>query len=298
MGNTIDAGLKKETVLNIFLEAFTAHLLPLSVFSRDFSPSPVEKGDKVKVPYAPLAATAIDFGGTYTTQDTEWKKAEVTIDKHKFVSMGLSDKDVFSTPAATLEMQARQKAFQLAKAVMLDIFSSITNANFGAAVFAGAASGFDLDDVADIAGACDDAEMPEDPRGLVLARSYYTAVVKDNNMQDVSAAGTDQVLRMGKLPQIHGFTPYKSTVIPANAEKLVGFACFPSAMGVGMRYLQPQKPEAYIDARALTDPETGITIGFRDDYDTKTGVRSQVFECNYGYAVIEKAALKRLTDAA
>lgn len=297
MANTIDSGLKREKILNTFLEAFKLNLLPVTAFATDMSGDGVDEGDEVSVPYVPLAAAAQDFGGTYTIQDSDWQKKKVTLDGHKFVSMGLSDKDVMKTPYANLQQQARQKAYQLAKAVLQDILSEVTAANYGAAAFTGAASGFDLDDVADLRTACVKAGWPAEGRGLVLAADYYGAVVKDNNFQDAGAAGGTATRETGELPTIYKFRPYECEVIPANGENLVGFAVNPSAMGVGMRYLKPQEGHTYFDARPLVDEETGITVGFRDWYDNDSGTRKQVFECIYGKRVIEAAALKRLVSA-
>lgn len=297
MSNTIDAGLKREKILNTFLQAFTTALLPMNAFSTDMSAEALSEGDEVSVPYIPLAAAARDFDGTYTIQDSEWQKKKVTVDKHKYVSMGLSDKDVMKTPFATLEQQAQLKAYQLAKAVIVDVFSTITAVNFGAAVFTGAASGFDLDDVADIRTACVKAGWPAVGRSLVLSADYYGAVIKDNNFQDAGAAGGTDVRESGVLPTLYTFRPYECEVIPANSENLVGFAAYRSALGVAMRYLQPQEGHNYFDARALTDPATGITIGFRDWYDNDSGTRKQVFEALWGKTVIETAALKRCVSA-
>lgn len=297
MPNTIDAGLKREKILNTFLEAFTTALLPLSAFSTDMSAEALSEGDEVSVPYIPLAAAAIDFAGTYTVQDSQWSKKKVTIDQHKFVSLGLSDKEVMKTPFATLEQQARLKAYQLGKAVLVDVLGTVTAANFGAAAFTGIASGFDLDDVADIRTACVKAGWPAAGRSLVLAADYYGAVIK-GGFQDAGKAGGTATREQGQLvAPIHGFQPYECENIPANAQNLVGFACYASAIGVAMRYLEPQPGHTYFDARALTDPATGITIGFRDWYDTNTGQRRQVFEALWGKSVLEAAALKRLVSA-
>lgn len=296
MSNTIDAGLKREKILDAFVMAFAAALLPLNAFTTDMSAEGLDEGDEVSIRYIPMAAAAQAFQGTYTIQDSDWQKKKVTLDGHNFVSMGLSDKDVMKTPFANLEQQAQLKAFQLAKSVIVDVLGLVTAGNFGAAAFTGAANTFDLDDIADIAGACDDADWPEVGRSLVLSRAYHTAVIKDNVFQDASAAGTTDPLRLGKLPQIHGFQPYKTTVLPANGENLVGFANYPTAIGVGMRYLRPQEGHTYFDARPLVGPG-GVVVGFRDWYDPDTGTRKQVFEAIWGKAVIDAAALKRMISS-
>jgi hypothetical protein len=52
-----------------------------------------------------------------------------------------------------------------------------------------------------------------------------------------------------------------------------------------MRYLAPQDPSAYSQAQAITDPESGLTIGLRDHFDPNTGTRYVNLECLYGYTV-------------
>jgi hypothetical protein len=295
--NTIDPGLKREKILNTFIEAFRIALLPLTAFSTNMTAEPLTEGDEVSVPYIPLAQAAVPFEGTYEMQDTTWQKKKLTVDQHDYVSMALSDKDIFKTPFATLEQQARQKAFQLAKAVLQDVLSPITNANFGAAIFTGAAAGFDLDSVADIRTQCVKDGWPGEGRSMVLAADYYGAVVKVNTFQNVNEAGTASVRETGVLPNLYKFNMFECEAIPDNGENLKGFAVYPSALGVGMRYLQPQPGNTYFEAKPLTDPETGITVGFRDWYDNNTGTRKQVFEALWGKILIEPKACKRIVSA-
>jgi hypothetical protein len=70
----------------------------------------------------------------------------------------------------------------------------------------------------------------------------------------------------------------------------MGFVAAPSAIAIAMRYLQPQDPVYYLDARPVSDPNTGATMGLRRHYDPNTGTEYVNLECNYGYAVgISKA---------
>lgn len=295
--NTIDVGLKKEVLLNTFLEAFTAELLPLSAFATDFSDAIVADGDDVSVGYVPLSSTASDFKGTYTPKGSDFQRKKVTINRHKFVSWSLSDTDIFSGSIVSLQTQARQKAHDLAREVIGDILSCVTLANFGAPIFTGAQGGFDLDDVADLRTAVRKAHWPTAGRAIVLVPDYYGQVVKTNTFQSAADAGNTQVRETAVLPKLYTFQPYETETLPDNGENLVGFVNLPSAVAVAMRYLKPRRPECYIEARAVKDTRTGITVGFRHDYDTKAGVESHIYECNYGYDVLESAALKRLVSA-
>lgn len=294
--NTIDADLKLDVILDTFLEALNEELLPLSAFSTDFSGAVTNEGETVKVGYIPAAAAARDFNGTYTVQKSDYQKKEVTIDAHKYVSWGLADVDLFKGSIVNLQSQARQKAQSLAAQVLADILSLITLDNYGVHAFVGAANTFDLDDVADLRTKAVKAKWPKGSRRLLLGADYYGNVVKENVFQDAAAAGGTSTRETGNLPNLYTFVPYETESLPDNDEHLVGAMCMPSAIAVAMRYLAPRRPEKYLDSRAITHPQTGITYGFRQDYDTKTGVESYIFECNYGKSVLEGAALQRLVS--
>lgn len=292
-------GINDDIISQSALNAFVAALTPLNVFSTSYSKDAAEKGDRVSVPRALTADAAGDFDSAagYSMQDADSDAVEVVLDKHKFVSWSLTDTEVSKSSALNLELFGMQKGFQLAKAVLVDIWSIITAANYSTAAFTGAASTFDADDVVDIGKVCDDAAMPETPRGLVLSSAYWAALLKDNAIQSTDAFGSSDPVQKGKIASIGGFTPYKSILIPANAENLVGFAAHPAAMAVAVRYLAPQEGHKYSTAKPLTDPESGLTIGIRDWYDENAGARKRVLECVFGKVTGVAAGLKRMVSA-
>jgi hypothetical protein len=300
MANTL-TNLTDTIIVDNAIEAFTAAIAPLTAFANNVSPGPAEKGDKVKVLSVAAAAAATDFvpATGYTVQDSTAEGLDVSLNKHKFVSWGLNDTEISQNPQLSLERFGRQKGFQLAKAVLQDIWSVVTLANYGAAAFVGTATTFDSDDVVDIGKACDDADWPEDDRSLILSSAYHAALRKDQPIQDASAYGTNDVIRRGQIPSLDTFSAiYKSTLVPANAQNLVGFAAFPDAILVAMRYLMPQEGNKYFQAAAITDPNgSGFTIGFRDWYDENAGQRRKVLECVYGYLKGNGSAIKRITSA-
>ncbi len=295
--NTVDADLKVETILDTFLEALVEELLALSAFSTDFSSAIVDEGDKVTVGYIPAAAAARTFAGTYTIQASDWSKKDLLVDQHEYVSWGLSDVDLYKGSIVNLKNQTRMKAHALATKVLANILGLVTAANFPNVCFNGVSGGFDLDDVADLRTKARKAKWPKALRNLVLGADYYGNVVKGSVFQNANQAGGTGIRETGELPKIYSFTPYESESIPDNGENLEGFMNMPSAIAVAMRYLKPRRPERYIEARPVSHKETGITFGFRQDYDTKTGVEAYIFECNFGKALLEAEALQRLKSA-
>ena len=127
-------------------------------------------------------------------QDAAASGLDVPVDKHKFTSWSLTDKEVANQPQIALEMFGRKKGFELAKAVLLDIFGVITLANYGApAIAAITPTNFDADMVVDISTACDTAYWSEQGRSLILLSSLHATLRKDNTLQNASAFGGSEV---------------------------------------------------------------------------------------------------------
>jgi hypothetical protein len=297
MANTIDSGLNQVIISQAALDAFTTAFAPIMAFTTDFSPDAAEKYDTINVPYVPAATAAQNFSSSYSNQDSTLNKKQITLSGHKYVSWFTTDKEVAKSPVLSLQRFAKQKGYQLAKAVFQDICSAITAANFSTAALVSTAANTDSDDIVDVKAACDNADMPEQPRSLVLKSDYVNALLKDNAVQDAAAFGNAQAIQEGRLPRIAGFDLHQTNLIPSNSENLVGFAAYPSALAVAVRYLQPQG--ATIDGiyQPVTHPETGLTLGYREWYDNASASRIAVLECFYGYVLAEASALKRITSA-
>lgn len=297
MANTL-TNLQNTLISQVALEAFTAALTPLRAFSTNCSPKPGERGDKIKVLWTQAASAAAAFAGTYTMQDSTAEGLDVTIDQHYFVSWNLTDKELVDRPQLELERFGRQKGFQLAKVVLQNIWAQVTLANYGAAAFTGLSSTFDADDVVDLGVTCDNADWPDNDRGLILSPSYHGALRKDDAIQGADKYGSADSIRSGRIPSIDSFDAlYKSSLVPANGENLVGFAVLPDSMLVAMRYLAPQPGHDYFDAHPLTDSESGMTLGYRQWYDNATGTMKIVLEALWGKRVGNTAALKRMVSA-
>jgi hypothetical protein len=289
LGNTV---LAQSYVLN----AFKAAIAPFNAFSRNFSAEAVQRGDKIKVLSVPAQDAAADFAGTYGVQDADAEGKDISINAHKYVSWGLTDTEIATMPQVQIETFFTQKGYQLAKAVLQDVLSAVTAANFGAAAYTGVAANFDSDDVIDIATACDTALMPDSMRSLILSGAYASSLLKDATVKGADSFGSADPIRAGVIGSLVGFDVMKSQLIPANSENLVGMAAYPDALLVAMRYLEPQDEGQLLAAEPVTE-EGGITLGYRRWYNPASGQNVSVMECNYGFAVGNGSSLKRIISA-
>lgn len=299
MANSI-TGINDDIISDGVLSGFTTTLAPLMAFATDFSPAPARRGEKVSILRDNTAIDAVQTKAThadYTIQDCDSDAVEVTLGQPKYVSWSLDDTEIAQSSVLNLEVYGRRKGNKLGVAILQDIWSEITNTNFGAAAFTGAASTFDSDDVADLKETCDLADWPLDGRYLFLSPAYYSELLKDAGIKDSSAFGGPEAIRNGDVPNLFGFGVIQSNAIPANGENLVGFAAHASAIAVAMRYLQPQEGNKYNRAEAMVDPETGFVLGLRDWYDEDSGVRKRLMEAVYGYETGISTAIKRMVSS-
>jgi hypothetical protein len=290
-------GIQNDIISQAVLQGYTATIAPIAALNTLFSDAAAQKGDRVSVP---RLASALDaaadkaVGGAYTIQDIDSDAVEIILNKHKYVSMGADDIEFANSSALVLERYGIRKGNLLAKTILQDVWSEITAANFGAAVFTGAASTFDEDDVADVADSCDDADMPAD-RYLVLSNAYITALRKSGAIKDTSGYGYNAIMS-GDIPMLHGFKIIPTNILPANGENLVGFATDGSGIAAAFRYLAPSAGNKYSVAEPIVG-EGGITLGLRQWYSEDYGNDRTVIEAVYGYETGLAAGIKRLVSA-
>jgi len=282
-----------------FLEAFVAGLTPLRAFSTDFSPEFSERGKTVNVPLIGAAGASYDFAGSYSqNKDSNVEGLPVQLDRHKVQSLHLTDKEVSESSWVSLERLAKSKGHQLAQDVLTDIWSLVTAANYPEIAWTGAAAAFDADGVLAIRSECAGINMPATERSLILDSAYYSALLGDQRIAHSYLMQMSQPSLMeGRIPRVYGFDIHETTIMPDNGEELTGFTAHPSGMAIAMRYLSPIRPEAYIEALPVTDPETGITLGFRRYYDTDSGMEIAAFECVYGFRTAVPKGILRITRA-
>ena len=297
MANTINANLQNNIISQSALDQFTSILAPVQAFSSSFNDEASQKGKTINITTLSNTASATDFAGSYASQNTTYGTTTITLSGHKFVTWHVTDTEASQSSAVELQRFGYQKGGDLAKAVYQDILSAVTNANFGAAGFVGAAATFDADDVADLRGAAVAANLPVDQCALVVDSTYYTALLKDNNLNPAMTYGDADVIRDGRIPSLFGVGfLFETTALPGNGENLVGFMAHPSAMAVAMRYLQPINGKEYIAARRLFDEDSGMVLGYREFYEPSTGTQTAVLEAVYGYQVALGGSLIRMTS--
>lgn len=299
---TIPSNLKLDVILDAALREFSNAILPLRAFSTVFNDVMLRGTNKVVVPYYKLeTAASRDYNGSYVFDSGEQDSREVEVNKRKYQSLALTSAEIARQPYLNAEEIGIAKGRKLAEDVLADILSIVTATNFGAAVFTGAASTFDTDDVADIRTALNTAKWPKVGRSLILDSAYDGALVKDDPLLHAEKSGSPEQLRTGTVRPFMGFEGYFDTnLIPANGEHLVGMAVYKSAILTAFSPIEPAADVRanMIDYRSVVDPASGIALEYRQWGDPNSDTSKRVIEVNYGYALGEAAAIKRIVSEA
>lgn len=168
MPNTI-TDLKDVRISQNALMPWMTALLPLTAFSTNFSPSPADKLDTIKVPVIGAPTSASDFAGDYTQNaDSEASSVPVVLNRHKYKTVHMTAKEAATTAIPLLEKLVATAAQQLAIDVMTDIFSCVTAENYGSPAIAPlAAEDFSYKSIVKIREACAQGNMPQ---GCALSR--------------------------------------------------------------------------------------------------------------------------------
>lgn len=300
--NTVDAGLKRQVILNDIMRAYKRRIIALNAFSTVFANVPLLGTAKINVPYYAL----------HTVSSTDWNAAngyvfngnsatamkEITIDKRKYQPFDFSSEEFRRQPFFNVQQQAALRAEQLGIDVWTDVMSVFTAANFGAIVKTEPAAAFDTDDIVDIGVICDQADWPEAMRTMLLDSAYAGNVLKD--LQKVALqGGNDQMLRTGAIGRISEFEIFKCPRIPTNSANIVGMAVHPSAVLVATSPIQPAPGvlKNLVAYDVVTDPETSISFEYRYWGTPQTDKDYETIEANYGYAAGEAAGAKLIASA-
>jgi hypothetical protein len=292
--NTIASDLKRMAWLDTYMRAFKKIVTPLSIFSTVFNGVRLEGTDQVSVPFFPLVTdTSTDFDPSvgYTQGNTTSSSVLVNCTKRKYQGLAFTSSEKRRQPNLDPEILMELKGQKLALDVVNDILSSVTIANFGAAVKANILT---VNDVADVKVVCDQAQWPETDRALVVPPSIDSRLLQDQSFSAAMAFALSAI-KDGRLPKVHGFDYSVNPNIPNNGENLLAFAAHKSAIAVAFAPIEPTEEVQTLTAYDLiSDKDTGITLEYRRWGDPDKDTTKEIVECNYGFNVVNTASIKRI----
>ena len=281
---TINTALNDKLLAQTALEAFTADLEPLSVFTTSYSSEVVRRGSTVEVPLI-ANLTATTFADSYESDGGTMNNISISVDTHKIVTVSLSDTEYSKSSVAEISRFASQQGKALAQAVLESVYSLFVTTASSSAQYTATLTGlgaFTITNARSLRKALSDAKVPQTDRNLVLNTTLYDSLLSQSGLIDASAFGARDVVVDARVPRIMGMNVYESLILPTNSISLLGLAVHPSAAAVAIRALEPQAPSEYLAAQSVTDPQSGVTLGYRRHYSPSSGKHYVSFECVFG----------------
>lgn len=272
------------------LKAFTAMLTNLSVFSTDFSDEAAKPGNAIYVPrYDALSATTFAYDNNsnfpYEGSGGTVNVITVNLNNHHVVPLDITDIQSVNSSAAVGDRYADMQGRELGKRVLQKIWSQITTGSYGSALVTTAVSNWGRGTIRTMRLQLAKNNATLSKSSLVANEDIYDAILGDTGIQQAYAYGGSEAIRKGEIPEVMGVQLHHSNLVPLNGISLGAFACVPDALAVACRYLTPQDSSAYDAAFAVTDPESGLTIGYRRHFSPGKGTLYINMECLFGYAV-------------
>lgn len=270
--------------------------LPLlrSVMATDFSSDVATQGESVTTRVA-TATTAQDFTAAAADQDATTTAKTISLSNYKGTRIAFSDSEWSKSSINLNEVFIKPAVNGIANAIIDSALALVTNANFGAAGFTGAASAFDADDCADLAATLTSGNVPQDGRFLLINPSYYANLAKDASVQQAYAYGSPSVILENRIPRVHGLSVFEYTDIPGNSENLVGMCGTNQGLLVATRL--PAAPANYPgEIETVTDPESGFSLQFRRWYSADDRKYRMEVGVIYGVAVGVAGNVKRIVS--
>jgi len=184
-------------------------------------------------------------------------------------------------------------------AVMADILSLVTNANFGAAGIVGIASAFDATDMNHLRALLRTKVGPNTPLTAFLDTTYFEYLLEDASLKNALNYGSPSAAQDGVLSGVRGISKtYSSDLIPANSENLKGFAMAQGALLFGMATItKPADISMVVDYQLVTNPVNGMVYGVYKQIDPATHGLIIGVEGLWGKAVGNGSFLSRITSA-
>jgi len=277
MANTF-TNINTTKVMSEITSALKLGLTPLNVFSLDVGSNPAEKNEVVTVPII-TARTAVSNATNYENGNTTVVGSQVNLDTNISSSWHITAVQASKQGTDFFVKSAVENAYAVAHAAQLKALNLIVRASYGTSTEKVLATGADCDSdaVFDIRNTCMNTLKwrPSQNPSLVLSGDYYAGLGKDPAVKDLSASGAGTA-QSGEVMRHAGFKVYENGVLASAStaygatEYVRGFACLPQSMAIAIRPPASLGSGAYEVNEVISDPDTGISMNYRQWINTST----------------------------
>jgi hypothetical protein len=292
MANALN-GVFMTRISQLTLDALLTTPLPVTTFWTDFSDDLVSYGNAVTTRY-PNALTVQNFASAKTAIDSNTVSRTITLDKYVGVPVQFTDQEMSFSDVKLMDMFVKPAVTALFENVMATQLALVTVANFSSNNVI-ASTDFTAANVARISRLQTALKVPTTNRHIICSPTYAETLKTQTSVQAAYAYGPGNTIASGVIPKVYGYDIHKWNGTIPTTNNLAAIAYAPQALLLAVR--APAQPRNwYGEVRNITDPNTGLTIQFRDYYD---GTQQRTEWCFfYGCQIGNPGNLTRITSVA
>lgn len=287
MANTLDvhnATIIAQEALNVL----RSNLFLAKRIRRDYENEVRNYGETVQIPkFGTLSANDKASGASRTLQDVTSSSVSVTLNKHKEASFVIEDVEKAFSRNDLLQGYVNSGMTAILEAVESDIFALYS----GLSTSEGTA-GTDISDtlLKTIRTDLVNAKAPKDENWtLGVAPKDYTALLGIDRFTTAEKIGQAGVLAEGALGKIYNFHVFESQLAPETSTGPVnthGLAFHRDAFALVVRPLPDVPMGMGAIGTVVSDPESGLAVRVRMNYDSGRGGVAVTVEILYGVAEV------------
>lgn len=262
--NTL-GGVNATRISQLTLDALQTTILPFRAFTTNFSADIASAGSAVTSRYVTNPSVS-NFAASRSAQNATTTAVTVTLSNYVGIDLGFSDTEMSFSDVQLSEMFIKPAVTALFENVMAGVLALVTSANYSQNSLITAAN-FNSANIAGLCTSLNAAKVSSVGRSIICSPTYADTLRKDSTILPAYAIGDTSFLKGGMIPRLHNFDIYEfNGTIPTNSENLAAVALAPQAACIAAR--TPAMPRNWAgQVSNITDPESGLTLQFRDWYD-------------------------------
>jgi hypothetical protein len=304
MGNTL-TNVTATMVQDEVLPALKLGLVPVvnALSFQAVTDRPLYFGDVVRVPIAGAAGAAGTFADDFETGDTTTTSTQVTIGAPAFRAWHVKPKTEGFPTVERFLAHGREAAYSLAKKVLQDVLKLYVRANVGDTNNEDykviAAGSWDSTDYADMLNLLR-AKGIDGRVSAFLSLPYVPGVQKSPQLTDASAYGNAGLIQTGEIPPVLGVRSFYTDAFPTEITTTNEYTgvifTSPDTAAIAMGTSGDPVETDILREFNIVDPDTGISMTWRQWINTKTDIHWGAVYCQYGVAFSRDAAVRVRTQ--
>lgn len=283
--DTTNTNLYEKVTSEFALQALFEKLAPITDFAHNFNDLQDRKGASIVVPVFNLSAAA-DFNAdtnNYCGGTNEADEATVNLDKHLVKSFVYTDYAEWFTNVNWLRDTAIAIGDSLGRGIYNTVIALLNDTNVSATTSASLSS---LEDFTGLVKDVYDKHLDLGETVLMLSPEYYGNLL---GVLKYAGYGAVDPIQNGRVPSFIGF---KSVVCaPGLPQTWKGALVDRNSIGIASRYLAPMPGAGYSETWRATDPNSGLTIGYRVGQQICSGYRFIAGEALFGAKILRPEGL-------